>query len=126
MKRTLLIISSIILIAGCNQDQQSENCLIGTWSNNGSCQVATKYIFNANNTGYVLQDNCSSSCINGSEWRFRMDFDYELTNAGLTFNYSDQYSCDSLLSNQTIQPLTVTASCENDILVVGGSTYLRQ
>lgn len=114
------------MLFGCSKEQQQENCLVGTWSNNGNCPVATRYTFNGNGTGQVLQDNCPNTCTNGTEWRVRSNFDYEVTSAGLTITFTEMYSCDSALQNVPNTPYTVTFNCEDDIFVYGNATYQRQ
>lgn len=115
-----------MLIIGCSEEQQQENCLKGTWfAESNICQTNRQLKFNSNGTGSVYLGNCVDGCANNAEWRERIDFNYQVTEAGITQTEHIVYRCDTVFGSSN-QPVTVEFNCDGNVLIYGAITYIKQ
>lgn len=137
MKSIVLFITVISAVAclwmGCQKETEEPNCIEGTWVNDQPCTFTTKYTFNSDGTGTVWTNGCPndwpSSCTNGAEWGRQTNFNYTLTNSGLTLTFTAVYICDDLQQGGLFTITEGDYVCDGDIMTLGTSateTYLRQ
>lgn len=78
----------MLIISGCTEEQQLENCLVGTWRNNTAyCQTTAEYTFSSNGTAIGRINDCGF-CTDGAAWYSTANFDYVVSDAGLTITFT--------------------------------------
>ena len=124
---TLVVLGlAATIFFGCTEEQQQQNCLVGTWRNNsGNCHSDGELIFNSNGTAIINKDNCDSICFNGEEWYSTAHVDYIVSESGLTLTFTQALQCDSAIQVTSVTQ-TIPATCDGDVLDYNGTTFLRQ
>jgi len=127
------VLMAFLLIAtfiGCTkeeiQEQEQENCLVGTWkTNTGYCATEVRLTFASNGTGTIQTNNCPSACTDGADYQSTLELSYTTGSSGITITGTRVKQCNEAWQTGS-QTLTETFTCDNDVLVFGTLTYLRQ